>query len=130
MGFRNSEKVYKKLGIESTENVKYLGYLTDEEMKSVIKNSEALLYPTLYEGFGIPPLEALAIGTKAVVSDIPAIREIYGDTVYYINPNDSNINIEELLTQNTDDRKSVLEKYSWEKSAKKLLEILYKYIEK
>lgn len=129
-GFRNSEKVYKKLGIESTENVKYLGYLTDEEMKSVIKNSEALLYPTLYEGFGIPPLEALAIGTKAVVSDIPAIREIYGDTVYYINTNDSNINIEELLTQNTDDRKSVLEKYSWEKSAKKLLEILYKYIEK
>ncbi len=127
-GFKNSEKVYKKLGIESTENVKYLGYLTDAEMKTTIKNSEALLYPTLYEGFGIPPIEAMAVGTKVVVSDIPAIREIYGDTVYYINPNNSNIDIEKLLNENVEDRETVLEKYSWEKSAKKLLEILETYV--
>ena len=127
-GFKNSEKVYKALGIESTDNVIYMGYLTDEEMTSVIKNSEALIFPTFYEGFGIPPLEALAIGTKAIVSDIPALKEVYGNTVYYINPNNSNINLQELLEQNIQDREIVLNKYSWEKSAKEMYEILKKYL--
>lgn len=127
-GFKNSKKVYKKLGIESTSNVKYIGYLTDEEMKTVMKNAKALVYPTLYEGFGIPVIEAIALNTKVIVSYIPAIREIYGDSVYYINPYDTNIKIEELLKKNIEDPKIVLEKYSWEKSAKKLLKILRKYM--
>jgi glycosyltransferase involved in cell wall biosynthesis len=129
-GFKNSEKVYKKIGIESTDNVKYLGYLNDEEMKTVIKNAEALLYPTLYEGFGIPPLEAMAVNTKVIVSDIPAIREIYGDTVYYINPYDPKVNLEEILKGKVKDSNTTLDKYSWEKSARDLLNILNKYIEK
>ena len=127
-GFKNSEKVYKKLGIESTDNVKYLGYLNDEEIKTTIKNAEALIYPTLYEGFGIPPIEAMALGTKVIVSDIPAIREIYENTVYYIDPYNSNIDLEKLLNEEVENREKILEKYSWKKSAKVLLNILEKYL--
>ena len=125
-GFQNSKKIYRELGIENTKNVRYLGYLTDEEMKGIIKNAEGLLFPSYYEGFGIPPLEALALGTKAIVSDIPVLKEIYGDSVYYINPNDTTVNLEKLIEKEISKDKvtAVLEKYSWKSSAEKLNTII------
>lgn len=127
-GFKNSQKIYKELGIESTENVKYLGYLTDEEMKTVIKNAEALIFPSYYEGFGIPPLEAITLGTKAIVSDIPVLKEIYGNAVYYIDPDNPNIDLDKLMEKEIkkEEIKRVLKKYSWKKSAEKLLKIINK----
>ena len=53
-----------------------LGYLDAAKLQSVVAHASALCYPSLYEGFGLPPLEALAAGTPVVASDIPAVREV------------------------------------------------------
>ena len=66
-------------------NVVYLGYVSDGEAKALMAHCKAFLFPTLYEGFGIPPLEAIACGAPAVcVSDTPCMREVYGDNAAYI----------------------------------------------
>lgn len=63
----------------------YLGYVTDGEAKSLMENCKAFLFPTLYEGFGIPPLEAIACGApRVMVSNTPCMREIYGSHADYI----------------------------------------------
>ena len=53
-----------------------LGYLDAAQLQAVVAHASALCYPSLYEGFGLPPLEALAAGTPVVASDIPAVREV------------------------------------------------------
>ena len=108
-------------------NIIFTGYITDEEIKSLMSHCKAFVLPSLYEGFGIPPLEALALGCKIIVSNISCLPEIYGDTAYYVNPNDSNgINIAELLKQPVGEAKHALSKYSWKKSAKILYEVIKK----
>ena len=125
-GIKPSKKVFKELDIENISNVIYLGYLTDGEMKFIMRNAKALIFPSLYEGFGIPPIEKLALGGKAIVSNISPLKEIYQDTVYYINPNVFEINLDELLKTKIEKPNKILEKYSWKKSAENLLEVLKK----
>lgn len=55
------------------------GYLPDDELRQVVAGSRAVLFPTRYEGFGLPPLEAFATGAAVVASDLPVIREVVGD---------------------------------------------------
>jgi glycosyltransferase involved in cell wall biosynthesis len=54
------------------------GYLADEELRSLVAGAAALAFPSRYEGFGLPPLEALACGTPVVASDLPVLREVTG----------------------------------------------------
>lgn len=106
------------------KNIIFLGHISDGYMKYLIMNCKALLYPSFIEGFGIPPMEALALGTKAIVSDIPVMHEIYGNSVYYINPKKGNVNLNKLLSNQVDDADKVLEKYTWEKSAKEMFTLI------
>ncbi len=55
------------------------GYLAEEDLRSVVAGAAALVYPSLYEGFGLPPLEAFACGVPVVASDLPVVREVVGD---------------------------------------------------
>jgi glycosyltransferase involved in cell wall biosynthesis len=55
------------------------GYLADDDLRSVVAGARALVYPSLYEGFGLPPLEAFACGVPVVASDLPVTREVVGD---------------------------------------------------
>jgi glycosyltransferase involved in cell wall biosynthesis len=59
-------------------NVVFTGYRTDGELRSLVAGSTALVYPTAYEGFGLPPLEAFAAGTPVIASDLPVVREVVG----------------------------------------------------
>lgn len=59
---------------------------TDEEMISLLAGAKIFVFPSLAEGFGLPPLEAMAAGTPVVCSDIPVFRKIYDDAVRYVNP--------------------------------------------
>jgi glycosyltransferase involved in cell wall biosynthesis len=61
---------------------------TDREIGNLYAHARALVFPSLIEGFGIPPLEAVARGVPAVCSDIPVIREVCGDAVKYADPDD------------------------------------------
>jgi glycosyltransferase involved in cell wall biosynthesis len=60
------------------QDVIRLGYLDTAALQPVVAHAAALCYPSLYEGFGLPPLEAIAAGTPVVASDIPAVREVIG----------------------------------------------------
>jgi glycosyltransferase involved in cell wall biosynthesis len=55
------------------------GYLDTAELRRLVAGAAALVYPSLYEGFGLPPLEAFAAGTPVVASDLPAVREVTGE---------------------------------------------------
>lgn len=114
---------------DSTDNLLFTGYLTDGEMKSLMSRARAFLFPSLYEGFGIPPLEALAVGTDCIVSDIPVHREILGDAVHYIDPRDTYADLESLLNEELKvSKETVLSKYSWEKAARQWLELIQEQI--
>ncbi|MBQ2481657.1 MAG: glycosyltransferase, partial [Treponema sp.] len=60
-------------------SIVFTGFLPDEELKQLLASAKILVQPSLYEGFGIPPLQALYSGTKAIISDIPVFKEIYAD---------------------------------------------------
>lgn len=119
-----NEKVFADgLGFECPENMKLLGYVSDEEAKALMRDCKAFLFPTFYEGFGIPPLEAISAGAKhVVVSDTEVMHEIFGDSVFYVDPNNYEVDLSSLLISKKDvNEKNVLEKYSWKSSAEKLL---------
>lgn len=113
------------MGLADLPNVFFLGYLSDEEIKSLMENCKAFIFPTLYEGFGLTPLEAVACGCKRiVVSDTPCMHEIYGDFAEYLDPYYYD-NIE-LSSPKEHDMDGLLEKYSWTSTAKLIYSICFK----
>lgn len=63
--------------IDNNPNIEFTGWVTNEKLIQLIAEAKALVQPSLYEGFGIPPLEALYLGTNVILSDIPVFKEIY-----------------------------------------------------
>ncbi|MFR9166716.1 MAG: glycosyltransferase family 4 protein [Dysgonomonas sp.] len=119
-----------------SKNVVLPGYITDEELQDMYKNALFSIYPTLYEGFGLPPLESMTYGCPAIAADIPALKEISGDAVLYTDPYDINDITQKmnLLVKDEELRKELvlkgldqIQKYSWEKSAKQVVELAKKY---
>jgi len=110
--------------LKTLKNVVLVGYVTDENVKSLMKNCKAFILPSYYEGFGIPPLEALSTGTKIIVAKASCLPEIYGNTAHYIDPNSTEIDLTTLLSEPTEAPDNLLKKYTYENAAKKLYEIL------
>lgn len=69
--------------------VRQLGYLSREDLATVIAGALTLIYPSIYEGFGLPPLEAMACGVPVIASDVSSLPEVVGDTGMLINPHDA-----------------------------------------
>jgi len=80
-------KVFGSRYVELPAHIRYLGYVTDRELKALYQHATAFIYPSLYEGFGLPPLEAMACECPVIVSDIPPHHEVCGDAAVYCNPN-------------------------------------------
>lgn len=111
-------------GIDSNlKNVIYLGRVSDEENKALLMNCKAYLHPAKMEGFGIPPLEALACGVPIIISNAACLPEIYEDCAHYFHPDDYDINLEKILEEPVAPPDKLLKKYSWEKAAIQWLEI-------
>ncbi len=106
-------------------NVILPGYISDGEAKALMRSCKAFVFPSFYEGFGLPPMEALAAGAGAVIlSDIGSLREIYGDIASYIDPyryDDIKLEVPVRLNNETDD---FLRRYSWKDSAGILLSVI------
>lgn len=115
----------EELGLADLPNVVYLGYVTDGEAKTLMANCKAFLFPTLYEGFGIPPLEAVACGAPEVlVSDTPCMREVYGPCAGYIDLAANHGDVTHV-TPPAADPAELLAKYSWAESARRLAGLLF-----
>lgn len=120
-----NKSLYSDAGkIDSLPNIKYVGYATDEEAKALMMKCVAFVFPSLYEGFGIPPMEAMSCGANVIASDIPCTKEIYGDSVTYFEPDDYNFDLESVNFGDASKIEKVLDTYSWKKSAVKLLSLL------
>ncbi|MDY6368135.1 MAG: glycosyltransferase family 1 protein [Clostridia bacterium] len=121
-----NKKVFAKNDIECPENVKLVGYVSDAQANDLLANCKAFLFPTFYEGFGMPPLEAMSQGVKnVIVTDSEVMHEIFEDSVVYINPEKYDYDLDELVKTTTGDKERILLKYSWEKSAALLERVLY-----
>lgn len=125
-----NKRIFKdKNNEEETENLVYTGYLNDGELVTLYKNCKAFIFPSLYEGFGIPPLEAMTLGCKNIIlSNIEVFKEIYGDNAKYIElEKDNKYDIVKILNKNNMIHEdSIIYKYSWDKVTDSIVEILQK----
>jgi len=120
-------------------NIKFIGSVEECDLGALYSGSVAFIYGSLYEGFGLPPIEALASGTDVVVSDIPCLKEILCDLpLYYFDPYSENDIAEGVIYaynhyhSNDEQRKVknarlIMEKYSWANAAEEIWKILEKY---
>lgn len=111
-------------GVEELSNVLYTGFVSDERAKALMANCRAFLFPSFYEGFGIPPMEALCMGAKIVISNIPSLKEVYGCGAYYIDCNNADCDLDALLEKECKSSpKEILSRYSWRKSAEEIFKL-------
>lgn len=114
------ESIFNKINEVPKGSVEFTGRISDEELKNLYKKTKRLIQPSLYEGFGMPPLEAMSLGTKAIISDIPVFKEIYKDfPVTFFKSEDCNDLAEKLLSIKNEDDKilNFPQIYSFEKTA-------------
>ncbi len=133
-GWKNKD--IQKLIKQLSKYVKYLGYVEEEVLAELYKNASVFVYPSFYEGFGLPPIEAMACGCPTIVTKVASLPEVCGDAALYIeNPKDKEeiaYKIHMVLENN--DLRNQLKKlaikqagrYDWKKSAEQHLQ-LFKY---
>jgi glycosyltransferase involved in cell wall biosynthesis len=84
-----SNDIFDATDIPSVSGVRTLGFVPDEQLAWLYKQTDALVYPSLYEGFGLPILEAMSVGTPVVTSNRGAMAEVAGDAALLVDPEDS-----------------------------------------
>jgi len=118
----------KKLSETYGLDVTFKGAVSDEEKWMLYQQSELLVFPTSHEGFGMPPLEALACGCKVICSDLAIFKEVYGTEVGYFPLHDVkklSLKISNVLNNEQKTKKSkLIDKYSWENSVRTIESIL------
>ena len=72
--------------LDISSKVKFLGYVSDDDLNWLYQNCFAFIFPSLYEGFGLPVLEAMSRGAAVIASNTTSIPEVGGDAAHYINP--------------------------------------------
>lgn len=110
--------------LKTLNNVILLGYVSDGNVKALMQNCRAFVFPSWYEGFGIPPLEALSCNAEIIISDAACLPEIYGNTAHYINPQNTDVDLEKLLLEPVESSAELLKIYSYDKTAEKLYSIM------
>jgi glycosyltransferase involved in cell wall biosynthesis len=114
--------------ISSPKNIIILGYLDDSKVKALMEKCKAFILPSYYEGFGLTPLEALSCGVPIIISNSASLPEIYGNTAHYIDPFNTDVDLDALLKEPVDPPGDLLEKYSYEKSASALYNIIKEFL--
>lgn len=128
------EETVKRLETLPQDRLEFTGRVSNDELKNIYAESRLLVQPSLYEGFGIPPLEAMTMGTPALVSDIPVFKEIYdGFPVEFFKAGDSESLCAKLLSSKEMPARVSLgplkDKYSYARSAEIIAETLKKSIQ-
>lgn len=118
----------EKIDFDSIPNVIFTGYISDEYVKALMQECRAFLFPSTFEGFGIPPLEALSVGVNVLCSDATCLPEICGNAVTYFEPYNYGCNIENIPSIESCEIEKTLNRYSWQASAQKMKEFIDKYL--
>ncbi|MES2822816.1 MAG: glycosyltransferase family 1 protein [Pseudomonadota bacterium] len=114
------------------ELILFPGYVSEKEKQSLIENASMFVYPSLYEGFGIPPLEAMSSSIPCIVSNRSCLPEVVGNGACIVEPDDTAAFAAALFSVMTDMgvRKTLIEnglkkekEYTWEKMVKQTLEV-------
>jgi glycosyltransferase involved in cell wall biosynthesis len=113
------------------ETVRFLGFVPIDTLRTFYQAASAFVFPSLYEGFGLPPLEAMACGTPVVCSHVSSLPEVVGEAAEIVNPEnvfDIARGMREVLL-NTERRRTMVERgfeqtrrFSWERTAQQVLE--------
>ena len=112
--------------------VRFLGYLPEETLAVMYRLASVFVFPSLYEGFGLPPLEAMASGTPVVTSNVSSLPEVAGDAAILVDPYDPAAIADGIYTVLTDDcvRGALRQKglararqFSWEASVRRIRQI-------
>jgi glycosyltransferase involved in cell wall biosynthesis len=82
-------RVFSKKNTDLPKWVKHVGYVTDGELKSLYRHAKCFVFPSIYEGYGLPPTEALALGCPVISSNTASMPEVCGSHVTYFSPTDS-----------------------------------------
>lgn len=109
------------------QNLIFTGYISDGEIKALMQHCKALIQPSLYEGFGLPPLEALSVGAPIIVSNRSCFPEIYRQAAHYIDPFSDGCDLDLLLSEKTEDPADILREYSWKHAAEQLTTVMEKF---
>ncbi len=133
---------FADIGINNDDlshQIEFTGYVSDKELNELYNKATLFFYPSIFEGFGIPPLEAQKCHCPALVSNTTCLPEIYENSVQYCDPynvNNMSENLNKLLHDDQQQKKLVQlglkneKRFSWEKSAQKLTDLIKSYLDK
>jgi len=126
----------KKLdSLKITQDIIFVDHLSELDLAHYYSSATLLAYPSLYEGFGLPPLEAMACGCPVITSNTSSLPEVVGEAGIMVNPYDTNSLVQAMRRVLTDDklrgdmvRKGLeqAKRFSWEKTARQTLEVYEK----
>jgi glycosyltransferase involved in cell wall biosynthesis len=131
-------KSFAKINIENylkNPQIKILGRVSDRELIKYYSHAKGFIYPSLYEGFGLPPLEAQNCDCPVLVSKISSLPEVFSDSALYCNPFSTEsiaLNMLSLTDENICESlkkksRQNIKRFSWEQSAVSILKIIGKY---
>ncbi|MFP3089890.1 glycosyltransferase family 4 protein [Treponema sp. TIM-1] len=106
------------------KNILLLGYLDDAKVKALMEKCKAFILPSYYEGFGLTPVEALSCGAQVIVARAASLPEIFGNTAHYIDPFDTDVDLNVLLKEPVESPEEILKKYSYDEAAKQVYKLI------
>lgn len=123
-------ELIETLGLQ--EEVIFVGYVSENDITKYYNAADLFVYPSLYEGFGMPPLEAMACGTPVVTSNVTSLPEVVADSAITIDPHDIDAFVDAMYNVLTDEklRETMISKglkraqlFNWERSAEEMRRI-------
>jgi len=123
--------------LNKNNNIIFLGYRTDSDLETYYRNALFFIYVPFYEGFGLPPIEAMSFGCPVIVSNRASLPEVCGDAALYCDPDniDEIVQQQQLLLNNSALSLTMIDKgklrastFSWEYSVNKLGELINNYL--
>jgi glycosyltransferase involved in cell wall biosynthesis len=124
--------------LPASDRIKYVGYVSDAELRALYEHAGVFVYPSLYEGFGIPVLEAMACGCPVIASTAASLPEVCGDAALYVSPHDGGAlaaAIERVMSDEVERQRLVragrqrVARFSWVLAAQKNLAFMRTLVE-